>query len=212
MTCKDIDIKDLLPDYVNEKLDMHVKSRVENHLASCHDCRHEIALLTMMTEDTVPDPGDAFWAQLPGKIEREVRARKAVRKLDLSRLLDHLVLPRWAWTAGALGALLLVTWFVIAPQKQGEEGPYLQEVYDAGYGSMHDPVLTHPSTNMSDLSDKQLATVESWAGQELSAMAFEAESITPGMSDREDYEELAELNGQQIEKLSSMLKDYDEEG
>ena len=84
-------------------------------------------------------------------------------------------------------------------------------VYDVGYGSLHDPVLTHPSTNMSDLSDTQLATVDNWAGRELTAMAFEAESIMPS-ADKEEYEELAELNGHEIEKLSTMLKDYYEEG
>ena len=211
MICKNLDIKELLPDYVSETLDKHAKSRVENHLASCEDCSNEMSLLTMMSEEAVPDPGVAFWAQLPGKIERDVRVWKASRESALSWLLDRLVLPRWAWAAAALGTVLVITWLTIAPPKQGEEGPSLHELYDVGYGSLHDPVLTHPSTNMSDLSDKQLATVDNWAGQELTAMAFEAESITPS-NDREEYEELAELNGQQIEKLSRMLKDYYEEG
>jgi hypothetical protein len=213
MTCKDIDIKELLPSYVSDELDDRRKSRVESHLASCEDCRQELGLLTMMSEETVPDPGEAFWAQMPGRIEREVRAGKAVRTFDLSRILDSLTLPRWSWTAAAVGALLLVTWFAIAPpDRQEGESPALQEVYDVGYGSLHDPVLTHPSTNMTDLSDPQLAMIDTWAGRELTAMAVEAESAALGMTDREEDDELTELNGQQIEELSRMLKDYYEEG
>lgn len=211
MICKNFDIKELLPAYVSKELDRDTSNRVESHVASCSDCREELSLLTMMSEEAVPDPGEAFWAQLPGRIEREVRDRKASRKFGLSGLFDRMVLPRWAWTAAAVGALVLVTWFAVDPLKHRGEDPALHEVYDAGYASLHDPVLTHPSTNMNDLSDPQLATIDSWAGQELKTIAVEAEAVLP-TADKDEYDELAELNGQEIEKLSTMLNDYYEEG
>jgi hypothetical protein len=213
MTCKKLEIKELLPAYVSDELDQDSGDRIERHLASCEDCRQELGLLAMMSEEGVPDPGEAFWTQLPGKVEREVRAGKNQPKLPgLSRLLDRLLLPRWTWTAASLAVVLLVAWLMVEPFRHEGEMPALHDVYDIGYGSLHDPVLTHPSTNMADLSEPQLATVDSWAGQELTTIAFEAESIAPNAPDREEYEELAELNGHEIERLSTMLDDYYEEG
>ncbi len=211
MTCKRTDIKELLPAFVSGELDRDGQALVAGHLEQCADCREERDLLMMLSEETVPDPGEAFWAELPGKVRREVRARSNERKLpDLAGLLDRLLLPRWVWTSAALGTVLLVAWFVVAPFRH-TDGPALHEVYDVGYGSVHDPVLTHPSTNMTDLSDPQLETVDNWAGQELKNLAYQAESVTPN-TDREIYEELAELDGREIEKLSKMLNDYSEEG
>ncbi len=211
MICHDTTIKELLPAYAEDALDGLEKQQVETHVASCDDCRRELSLLLTLAAEPVPDPGEAFWAQMPARVEREVRAQQSAgKRFDFSRLLNSLILPRWAWATAGLAAVLLLVWVAIGPFTRGEAPP-LHEVYDAGYASVHDPVLTHPSTEMSDLSEPQLDTVNAWARQELTMMASESEAVMPN-ADRDVYEELSDLNGPEIDKLSSILNDYSEEG
>ncbi len=66
--CKDTTIKELLPAYREQALDRTEMLMIENHLASCEDCRNELSLLRMMAEEAVPDPGEAFWAAMPGRV------------------------------------------------------------------------------------------------------------------------------------------------
>ena len=63
---------------------------IENHLASCEDCRNELSLLRMMTEETVPDPGETFWSAMPGRVYQAVQTRKAgSRTFGLAWLVDR---------------------------------------------------------------------------------------------------------------------------
>ncbi len=43
--CPDADVRDLLPAFVHGRLDAGTRATVEAHLASCDDCRAEVALL-----------------------------------------------------------------------------------------------------------------------------------------------------------------------
>ncbi len=212
--CDNSNIKDLLPDYSERKPGDPARKLVEEHLASCEDCRSELSLFEMMREDAVPDPGDAFWSEMPGRVYRLVQEQKSQKKaLNLSRHGDWFILPRRAWAAAAAVIILLVTWFLINPfSGREEDGHLLTEVYDHGYGSIHDPALTHPSTNMSDLSASELDTVSAWAARELSHIASEAEPTLLNAADHELSEELADLNTDEIERVSTILKEYDEEG
>ncbi len=211
MTCHDTDIKELLPLYAEEALDGAGKKEIEVHLAVCADCRSELALLRALAAEPVPDPGQAFWNSMPGRVMRAVQEQQTKGNgLNLSWLQFPIHLPRWTLGTTALAAVLLAAWWVVSPFRHGES-PVFQEVYDLGYASLHDPVLTHPSTNMTDLSDPQLESVNSWAGRELKAIASEEESMIP-VTDREVYDELADMNGPEIDKLSTMLNDYSEEG
>jgi hypothetical protein len=212
MKCSDKNIKDLLPAYLARELDADEAAPVDAHLASCEDCRAELALLAMMAEETVPDPGAAFWAEMPGRVFREVRAQRSKRKIfDVSRITERLALPRWTWAAAATALVLLVSWLIInPPQKQGDDSAVWKEAYDYSYGSVHDPALTHPSTNMSELSSTELNSVDAWAGQELSAMAFEAESVMLNPAESDPAEEMAELNAREIEQFSRSLSELEE--
>jgi predicted anti-sigma-YlaC factor YlaD len=210
MTCKNNDIKELFPAYLERTLDETDRERIETHLASCEDCRTELALLQTMSEEPVPDPGEAFWTALPNNVYRAMQDQRSKKKMfDLSWIADRLVLPRWTWTAAAAAIVLLVSWFVINPlHRQGNDHVFGDE-YDYSYGSIHDPNLTHPAMNMSDLSAAQLDSVDTGVGQELSTMAFEAESVM--LADSDPSEELAELDHHEIERLSDLLNEYEEE-
>jgi len=43
--CPNGDVRDVLPDYVNDRLDAHRRAEVERHLAACDLCRDEVSLL-----------------------------------------------------------------------------------------------------------------------------------------------------------------------
>jgi hypothetical protein len=43
--CPNGDVRDVLPDYVNDGLDAHARAEVERHLETCAACRDEVALL-----------------------------------------------------------------------------------------------------------------------------------------------------------------------
>jgi anti-sigma factor RsiW len=43
--CPNGDVRDLLPDFLHGRLDASVRAEVEQHLAGCEACRHELSLL-----------------------------------------------------------------------------------------------------------------------------------------------------------------------
>lgn len=211
MRCTDKTIGGLLPGYIGGELGPDERKRVEAHCAACEACRAERTLLMLVSEETVPDPGEAFWNAMPDRIYRAVQAAESQQQekknVDLFRFGWLLLLPRWTWAAAAMAAVLLVVWLTVAPFHHAEESA-LNEVYDYSYGSMHDPNLTHPSTNVSDLSVAELDSVESWVGSELHTAASDAEAVI--VADSDPAEELAEMDHPEMERLSRSLDNYEE--
>ena len=75
MLCKNNTIKEMLPEYVADALEEEDMARVREHLIACSDCAQEAALLRMMADEPVPDPGEAFWAEMPGRVYRAVQQK-----------------------------------------------------------------------------------------------------------------------------------------
>ena len=207
--CTDKNIKELLPAYVEGTLEQPEKLRIEGHLGSCKDCRAETALLRLMVGEIVPDPGETFWATMPDRVYRAVQEQRSARKtFDLDRLRDWLTLPRWAWAAAAIGMVLVISWAILLPVKTGQE-PFLSE--DDEFA---DEVMVADSMgalNLAELGNDELASVDGWAGKELASIALEAEPVINN-HDSDISEELAELNLQEIERLSKMIDQLKEEG
>ena len=110
MTCKDNNIKELLTGFAERILDQADKQQVEEHLAACEDCRSEVFILRMMIADTVPDPGEVFWKEMPSRVNRAVQEDKAtIRSFDLSWLVGRITLPRWVLAAATVGVALVIT-------------------------------------------------------------------------------------------------------
>jgi anti-sigma factor RsiW len=214
MPCKNADIKELLPSYVGEKLDEAGLSMVEGHLATCADCAQEAALLRMMVIEAVPDPGDLFWSQMPERVHRAVRQQnqKGPRR-GLSEILHDTVLPRWAWAAAAAGVVLAVALLIGNPLQRHHAAPAAPG-YEYAYDDIsgHDPVLRHTSATIADLTSSELDSVDAWAATELSAIALEAGTNIMNASESDLSEELAGLNAQEADRLSTMLKEPGEEG
>jgi len=208
MTCKSKELQALLPALLERSLDRESQTDVERHVALCEGCSTELALLRMMSEEQVPDPGEAFWAAMPGRIFREVQTqkqRKAFKWFPFGR--EWFIIPRWAWAATAVflvatGVLLLgrPAPLDITRTALTENGP--------SYGDL----LTVDPIDMAELSDIEIDSVDLWATEELALLRDEVIEIFRNSTDISIDDRLAELDTQELEQLSRMLDTQDEEG
>jgi hypothetical protein len=205
--CKDTTIKELLPAYREQALDRTEMLMVENHLAFCEDCRIELSLLRMMTEEAVPDPGETFWAAMPGRVYQDVQKRNTgTVTFGLSWLFDHMILPRRAWASAIVGTVLLLSWFIIRPMQKGPEMPPLQG------SEFAEEIMPSVSVNVGELDHDELATIDTWAGLELASIAHETEQMLGNGQDSDVYEELPELNKREAERLMQKIDQRVKEG
>ena len=210
MLCKNNNIKEMLPAYAADALNEADIARVSEHLMACADCAQEAALLRMMADEPVPDPGEAFWAEMPGRVYRAVQQREKSRpRLNFHELLQRLLLPRWAWAAAAVGIVFAVSWLIM---HQAPQETIVPEEYAAEDVFHYDPALRHTSVAIAELTSPELDAVDAWAATELSSLALEDGANAANIFDTDLNEELAELNAHEVDRLSTMLKEPDEEG
>ena len=80
--CQNVEIRELLPDYLSGTLSAHRRSEVDAHLAGCDDCAEELALLRLVREaytEAAPAVNvSAIVSSLPRPVSRPV-SRPAVR-------------------------------------------------------------------------------------------------------------------------------------
>jgi hypothetical protein len=207
--CNEKAIKELLPAYLEQVLVRAEKIDVESHLASCDDCRSELSFLRMMAEETVPDPGEAFWAAMPDRVYQAVQKQQTKKKtFGLAGLFDWMTLPRWTWAAATVGTVLIISWLIVTPlqkktemtQSQGVE--FADETVDTDTGAV----------SVSSLDHDELSTIDSWAGGELASIDQETEQVLGNRRDADIYEELEALNASEVERLSKMLEQIKREG
>lgn len=209
--CDDKTIKDLLPAYRDRNLDLAELERVRVHLQSCEDCRTDLALLGLLASDSVPDPGEAFWKAMPGRVHRAVRQEMERKgRAGLSRILDRFILPRWAWTAAAVGAVLLVSWIAfLVPQKSPDRPP--SPGYDVSEDIMAADSSAADPAQISALDRDELDTAAAWAGNELASISRELDLSMVNGADTDLYEELRQLNAGEVERLSTMIEQWSQE-
>ncbi len=210
MTCKNTNMKELLPAYREQGLAQTEQDRVRKHLEACADCRAELSLLRMMAEEAVPDPGEAFWAEMPERVFRAVQRQKTKKwRFDLAWLAQRFVLPRWVMAAAAVALVLAVSLLVGRSLQKGPGGEAVRVPGPA------DEILVADSggtVSMNDLDGNQLEAVSDWAGQELASIAEETGPVMANNADTDIYEELANLNTREAEHLSAALDQWEQEG
>jgi len=199
MTCGKTDIKELLPAYLEHRFDRVEQARIEQHLKSCADCREELSLLRMMAEDTVPDPGEAFWAEMPDSIYREVRRLKK-KPASLSDFLGGLSIPRWAWAAAAV-VVVAVAGFLLYRPAQVELTALAPTSEEAPY----EDIVSAEQMDIAELDGKELDTVATWVDKEFAAIGDEVTAYTTSGGNEDIEDEFANLDAKQLERLSKML-------
>jgi hypothetical protein len=208
MMCNDLDIKALLPAYLDKMLSLSDNDRIEKHLFTCEDCRTELSLLRMLSEEPVPDPGGAFWAAMPGKIFREVQAqeqRKSFQWLPFGW--GRLIIPRWAWAAATVFLVTVVVFFLARPAP-------LDIAYDSPQenGASYGDLLLAEPVDMAELTDVEIDSVDIWATGELALLRDDVIDIFKTSPDISIDDRLAELDAQELEHFSRKLDTENEEG
>jgi hypothetical protein len=160
-----------------------------------------------MCEESVPDPGERYWDEMPGRVFRAVQAQKARKwSFELSWLTDRLILPRWVLAASAVGLALVISWFAI---QTPERGPAM--AVSQGYEPTPE-IMASDAVPLSNLDHDQLDTIAAWAGSELVSIGHEAAPVMANAADTDIYEEITELNTKEAERLSNMLDQWEQEG
>jgi hypothetical protein len=218
MKCTNKKIKELLPAYLEQGLDRAEAIRTEAHLKTCEDCRAELTMLRAMAEEPVPDPGKAFWAEMPARIYREVQKQKSLeseqRWPGLSGIMERLTMPRWAWAATALVVVAVTSWFIMQPA--GRDGMDTAGTLPPADESPYEYAGTEGAIALSDLNKGELDSVATWANSEMASLSDEIRNATLNgtekyilRSERDVlYEDLSELNPREMEKLSLMLEKW----
>jgi len=206
--CKDTDIKELLPVYLEQGLNEESTSRVEKHLEGCADCRDEMKLLLTMAADRTPDPGEAFWAAMPERIYRDVQEIKMKRRrFRVSRFWDGLFLPRWGWGVAAAGLALVISLLIIMPSPKRE----VSNITPNGDGSADEESSLMETPGLTELSQTELDDVSVWADGQISSLSSEIVDALTSVPERDIHEDLSELDHQEIERLSKELEEWDQE-
>ena len=206
--CSNTDIKEMLPAYLEQKLEEERALQVEKHLETCADCRAEIKLLGMMTSEPVPDPGEAFWAAMPERIYRNVqKIQEKKRLIDISNLWNRMLLPRWAWSVVAAGLVLLVTLLIVKPLPKEISG-----ITPNGDDAAYDESTIMDTPGLTELSQTELEDVSRWADDELASLGNDMADVFISAPERDIHEDLSDLNRQEIERLSRKLEELEQEG
>jgi anti-sigma factor RsiW len=208
MMCTSKDIKELLPIYLEQALERPEQERVEQHLGTCEDCRRELSLLRAMAGEPVPDPGEAFWGQMPSRVYREVREQQSeTRQPGLSALWQNLLMPRWAWATAAVMVVAILSWMVLRPVHKDASVAVLPED-ESPYAA----VLVDESLDVATIAPDEFDSMGVWAEKELAVMTAGAGEVMANGSDTDIYEELVDMDGKALKRFSTMIDSLKREG
>jgi hypothetical protein len=201
--CNDTTLKELLASYREQKLDTPEQVLVENHVASCKDCRLELSLLGMMAELPVPEPGDLFWTTMPGLVYSAVQEQKRQqRNFGIAWLLDRVTLPRWALASATMVAVLMLSWFFMRP---------VPDMVPTQAYEFDEEIMPGDRMQVAELSGDELVTLDTWAGTALASIAKETEQVMGSVQDTDIYEEVAELDAREGDQLLKMIDERTKE-
>lgn len=203
MTCKRDDIKNLMPSYIERLLSEDQIIIVEAHLEECQDCRMEIAVLKMLAEERIPDPGEEFWQEIPYRVkaemEREMTAQPKTGACGPLRILDRFIQPRLAWALAASVFAALVIW--------GAATYYQSETHRTA-SVAPEVFLEDDYYNVSGLAAiyeaDDIKGLSAWADVGLKEMYGQMEMVLNG-TDIDVYEDLFGLSARELERFMTLI-------
>ena len=153
MNCSDI--RNMTVPYLELDLEAERVHQVTIHLETCHTCRIEMEsvrqVLVKLKGREVPDPGEPFWTEFPGRVRAGLlHARAAVSPPDLTAQNRTYKFwpPWWSWAAAASVVILLGAWLLVGVQLFGTSGNDLTK----GSSAQKTEVINNGSRD-SDLAD-----------------------------------------------------------
>lgn len=199
MKCRDVEIQELLPAFSEQSLDPAEAKRVEAHAALCAECREELALLGMLRDETVPDPGGAYWSTMPDRVYRQVQEERRKQRGFTGRRLFPM-LPRWAWASAAAAVLAIIAWFAFSPLP-GVRGPVNgpdQTAFEEG--------LPDEQLDVADLDASELTVVTRWAENQYAPIGEALEEELSEGSAEDLADELGSLDTQELDRILNVLR------
>jgi hypothetical protein len=207
MMCSNTDIKEMLPAYLDQRLEDERALEVKKHLNTCADCRAEISLLGMMISEQVPDPGEAFWAMIPERIYRNVQNMKEKKRpIDIPRLWNRMLLPRWAWSVAAAALVIVVTLLIVKPLPKD-----ISTIAPSGDDTAYDESTVMDTPGLTEFSQTELDDVSRWTDNEFASLGNEIVDVYITAPERDIHEDLSDLNRQETERLSRSLEELEQE-
>lgn len=202
--CNDITIKELLPAYLEKGLGHAEKLRVDQHIASCEDCRAELSLLRMMANEPVPDPGEAFWTAMPGRIYRDVRRQeqKSIKHWGLSIFTGRLPAPGWAWATAAISIVAVLSWFMVRPASVDIARTIAPHNNEAPF----EDIIPVETVDVAELSSSEIEAATQWAQNEFAPIQETISKDASENTERDFSEDLTQLSPRELDRLYEMLK------
>jgi anti-sigma factor RsiW len=199
MTCRQQDIRELLPAFIERSLAPGDAERVERHLALCADCTEELALLRMMAEEPVPDPGEAYWSTLPERVHRRFREEQSRNRFSIPwRTL--FALPRMTWMSSAALLVAVIVWVSLHPVTKS--GDMLDESDQLSLSES----LVDGRVEVAELTDHEMTAVTQWAENAYEPIHEAIDEQHLERTDSDLAEELRNLSSEQLDRLLEQLK------
>lgn len=209
MTCDRKDIQELIPLYLEEVLDHPDRKLVEDHLGACGDCRNEVAVLRSLAADPVPDPGEAFWSAMPGRVARAVaEENRAGASRWRPAWLRAFLQPSWSWGAAAV-AMAAVVSVLLFRSGDTPVPPVAMPAAEDLLASQDEPA---DLLDVASIGSEEITEVDAWAERQLADLGSEAGAVLESGNVGELYEEIADLDRTSLERLSRMLDSMKKEG
>ncbi len=197
--CAQKSLKELLPAYREGGLAGQDLRRVEEHLAKCTDCRAELSLVTLLAEEPVPDPGEAFWLAFPGRVARAVQEQTSPAAGSRAR---RWFAPRFALGAASLAVAVLAFVAVLllrpAPLR-------IARVPSAQNTPALEDVLQTEPVSLSDMSASELAAAAAWANSAFAPIREAIRENLPDEGEQDLSDDLSDMNSAELQRVSIML-------
>ena len=159
--CANGELRDLLPELVNGRLDAEMQRVVESHVAGCDECAEELALLRALRPGLARGPVvDA------AKIAAVVHAQRAEQPQNAAMRPRFATPWRFAIAAAALLAVSAIGYAVATPRSTPVQAPPQRVAVAPPHGAA--PAASPATTvvagdgvldNLSDLSDDDVRTL-----------------------------------------------------
>ena len=199
MKCNNENIKEQLLAYLEGNLGKPEQDLVEAHVATCDDCRKELSLLNMLSEEAVPDPGEAFWSEMPGVVYREVQRSRENKNISITAMLNALFIPRWAWATASVVVIAIGVLFLV------RTGPVNMAGIE-GNGTDQFEIASDEGINIALLSPAEIETAAEWARNEFSPISEQMVAESTRNIDRDPSDDLSELSTRELERVYELLK------
>ena len=220
--CKNI--RQQLPDYLDEKLGEGDAERIRAHLATCAQCRAEAARLRPLMQDLLPaareGSADVDWGRFLANVNEGIDAREARRKPAFG---FH---PGFALVAATVVFALIAVWMVIRPfsAPDGTDPLLTEDLFDAREiemlssltddaapgipGSVTDESLPPSSLSIiseefADVEDDELLEI---ADAQIVDALGEHEAVSAGMEYLSDAQVLESLSESDVTLIASLLE------